>query len=159
MASVLTVSFSYKLCHFVLLSCKFPLYQVGKHEKMGMNVIPLKDVTPEEPKEITVNLLKNMDLNDAQNEKNRGEIVLKVLYKPFKEDETPVDEEDPNSVQKAPEGTPATGGLLAVIVHEATDVEGKHHTNPYVRLLFRGEEKKTKVYICILFLEFARFLS
>jgi hypothetical protein len=35
--------------------------------------------------------------------------------------------------------------LLVVIVHEAQDLEGKHHTNPYVRILFRGEEKKTKV--------------
>lgn len=45
---------------------------------------------------------------------------------------------------KAPEGTPAGGGLLVVIVHEAQDVEGKHHTNPYVRLLFKGEDKRTK---------------
>lgn len=118
--------------------------QIGKHDKMGMNVIPLKELTPEEPKVMTLNLLKNMDPNDVQNEKSRGQIVVEVLYKPFKEDEIPVDVQDSNELQKAPEGTPAGGGLLVVIIHEAQDVEGKHHTNPYARLLFRGEEKKTK---------------
>ncbi|OWM80931.1 synaptotagmin-2 [Punica granatum] len=118
--------------------------QVGKHEKMGMNVIPLKELTPEEPKEMTVPLLKNMDPNDTQNEKHRGELVVDVVYKPFKEDEIPKDVEDQNAVEKAPEGTPTGGGLLVVIVHEAQDVEGKHHTNPHVRILFRGEERKTK---------------
>lgn len=111
-----------------------------------MNVIPLKELIPEEPKELTMNLLKNMDPNDIQNEKQRGELTVELTYKPFKEDEIPKDAEDPNAVEKAPEGTPASGGLLVVIVHEAQDVEGKHHTNPHVRLLFRGEERKTKVY-------------
>ncbi|KAI6687660.1 hypothetical protein NL676_024488 [Syzygium grande] len=118
--------------------------QVGKHERMGMNVIPLKELTPEEPKIMTLNLLKNMDPNDVQNEKSRGDLVVEVVYKPFKEDEIPDDLEDSNAVDKAPEGTPAGGGLLVVIVHEAQDLEGKHHTNPYVRLFFRGEERKTK---------------
>ena len=97
---------------------------------------------------MTLDLLKNMDPNDVQNEKSRGQIVVEVLYKPFKDDEKPVDVQDSNELQKAPEGTPTGGGLLVVIIHEAQDVEGKHHTNPYVRLLFRGEEKKTKVHCC-----------
>ncbi|KAJ9675027.1 hypothetical protein PVL29_024121 [Vitis rotundifolia] len=118
--------------------------QVGKHDKMGMNVIPLKELTPDEPKVFTLDLLKNMDPNDVQNEKSRGQIVLEALYKPFKDTEIPTELEDPNAIQKAPEGTPAGGGLLVIIVHEAQEVEGKHHTNPYVRLLFRGEERKTK---------------
>ncbi|KAJ9675026.1 hypothetical protein PVL29_024121 [Vitis rotundifolia] len=123
--------------------------QVGKHDKMGMNVIPLKELTPDEPKVFTLDLLKNMDPNDVQNEKSRGQIVLEALYKPFKDTEIPTELEDPNAIQKAPEGTPAGGGLLVIIVHEAQEVEGKHHTNPYVRLLFRGEERKTKVYFNI----------
>ncbi|KAJ8424861.1 hypothetical protein Cgig2_003148 [Carnegiea gigantea] len=41
-------------------------------------------------------------------------------------------------------GTPAGGGVLVVIVHEAQDVEGKHHTNPFARIIFRGEKRKTK---------------
>ncbi|KAK6939325.1 C2 domain [Dillenia turbinata] len=118
--------------------------QVGKHDKMGMNVIPLKELTPDEPKEFTLDLLKNMDPNDPQNEKSRGQIVVEAMYKPFKVDEIPKESDNPNAVQKAPEGTPAGGGLLVIIVHEAQDVEGKHHTNPHVELLFRGERRKTK---------------
>ncbi|CAN6481278.1 unnamed protein product [Victoria cruziana] len=119
--------------------------QVGKHDKMGMNMVPLKDLLPDEPKTLTLDLLKNMDPSDPQNEKSRGQITLGVVYKPFKPDE-PANEigEDSGEVQKAPEGTPEGGGLLVVIVHEAQDLEGKHHTNPYVRLIFKGEKRKTK---------------
>lgn len=113
---------------------------------MGMNVIPLKELTPDESKVVTIDLLKNMDPNDAQNEKSRGQLVVELVYKPFKDNEIPNDIEDSNAVEKVPEGTPAGGGLLVVIVHEAQDVEGKHHTNPYVKLLFRGEERRTKVH-------------
>lgn len=115
---------------------------------MGMNVIPLKELAPEEMKTLTLDLLKNMDPNDTQNEKSRGQITLEVTYKPFKEDELAKDlTEDGDVLQKAPADTPEGGGVLVLIVHEAQDVEGKHHTNPYVRILFRGEEKKTKVSI------------
>lgn len=127
---------------------KFSVYdwdQVGSHEKMGMNVVPLNDLVPDEPKVLTLDLLKNLNQNDVQNEKSRGQLVLEVVYKPFKPDEMPQDFENSNQVEKAPEGTPAGGGLLAVIVHDAQDLEGKYHTNPSVRLLFRGEEKRTKV--------------
>ncbi|XP_027357090.1 synaptotagmin-2-like isoform X2 [Abrus precatorius] len=118
--------------------------QVGKHDKMGMNMIPLKELTLEEPKVFTLDLLKNMEPNDVQNEKSRGQIVLELTYKPFKEEELAKGFEKTLSIQKAPEGTPPGGGLLIVIIHEAQDVEGKYHTNPQVRLIFRGEERKTK---------------
>ncbi|XP_039138470.1 synaptotagmin-2-like [Dioscorea cayenensis subsp. rotundata] len=120
--------------------------QVGKHDKMGMNVVPLRDLTPDEPKILTLELLKNMDPNDVQNEKSRGQIILEVTYKPFQEGDAPKEgtDDDSGAVEKAPEGTPSGGGLLVVIVHEAQDLEGKHHTNPYVRVIFRGEERKTR---------------
>ncbi|CAA0807746.1 Synaptotagmin-1 [Striga hermonthica] len=118
--------------------------QVGKHDKMGTNVVPLKELPPDEPKHMTLDLLKNMDPNDVQNDKMRGQIELELTYKPFKEEDIPKDFENSGEVQKAPEGTPAGGGVLVVIVHEAQDVEGKHHTNPYVRIIFKGEERKTK---------------
>ncbi|OWM80412.1 hypothetical protein CDL15_Pgr019692 [Punica granatum] len=119
--------------------------QVGKHDKMGLSSVPLKDLIPEEPKEMTLNLLKTMDPNDPQNDKPRGQLVVELTYKPFKEDEMPRGFEETQTVQKAPEGTPAGGGLLVVIVHEAEDLDGKYHTNPYGKLTFRGEERKTKV--------------
>lgn len=112
---------------------------------MGVNVVSLKELNPDEPKILTLDLLKNLNPDDPQNEKSRGQLVLEVVYKPFKDDEMPKDMEDSNAMQKAPDGTPDGGGLLVVIVHEAQDLEGKHHTNPSVRLLFRGEEKRTKV--------------
>ncbi|XP_010265981.1 PREDICTED: synaptotagmin-2-like isoform X1 [Nelumbo nucifera] len=118
--------------------------QVGKHDKMGMNMITLKDLTPDEPKVMTLDLLKNMDPNDVQNERSRGQLEVEVTYKPFTEDDIPKEFEESNTVEKAPEGTPDGGGLLVVIVHEAQDVEGKHHTNPYARLIFKGEERRTK---------------
>ncbi|KAK9048610.1 hypothetical protein SSX86_032425 [Deinandra increscens subsp. villosa] len=124
--------------------------QVGKHDKMGMNVIPLKDVTPDEPKAMTLELLKNMDPNDTQNEKSRGQIMIELHYKPFSDDQLPVDGEE-NMIEKAPEGTPKGGGCLVVMIHQAEDLEGKHHTNPAVRVLFKGEEKKTKVNFIIWF--------
>ncbi|RHN61480.1 putative C2 domain-containing protein [Medicago truncatula] len=111
---------------------------------MGMNVITLKEVSPEEPKRFTLDLLKTMDPNDAQNEKSRGQIVVEVTYKPLNEEEMGKGFDETQTIPKAPEGTPAGGGQLVVIVHEAQDVEGKHHTNPQARLIFRGEEKKTK---------------
>lgn len=118
--------------------------QVGKHDKLGMNSVPLKELTPNEPKVMTLDLVKTMDSNDVQNDKSRGQLVVELTYKPFSEEDMPKDFEESNTVQKAPEGTPPDGGLLVVIVHEAQDLEGKHHTNPYVRILFRGEERKTK---------------
>ncbi|XP_057769257.1 synaptotagmin-1-like [Salvia miltiorrhiza] len=118
--------------------------QVGKHDKMGMNVVPLKDLPPDETKILTLDLLKNMDPNDNQNDKMRGQIVVELTYKPFKDDDLPKDVEESSEVQKAPDGTPPGGGALVVTVHEAQDVEGKHHTNPYVRIICKGEERKTK---------------
>ncbi|RCV06265.1 hypothetical protein SETIT_1G149300v2 [Setaria italica] len=119
--------------------------QVGKHDRIGMNVIPLKDITPDETKSITLNLLKSMDANDPANEKFRGQLTVDLTYKPFKDGDSDVETSDESGViEKAPDGMPEGGGLLVVIVHEAQDVEGKHHTNPYVRILFKGEERKTK---------------
>ncbi|RWW02627.1 hypothetical protein BHE74_00026254 [Ensete ventricosum] len=113
---------------------------------MGMNVIRLNELTPDEPKTLTLDLLKHPQSRDVQSDKSRGQIVVEALYKPFKEEELPKDvSENADEVEKAPDGTPSGGGLLVVIVHEAKDLEGKHHTNPYVRVTFRGEEKKTKV--------------
>ncbi|KAL4187395.1 hypothetical protein AMTRI_Chr09g38820 [Amborella trichopoda] len=118
--------------------------QIGKHDRMGMNVVPLKELTPNEPKTLTLDLRKTMDANDPQNEKSRGQITLELTYKPFKEEELASEVTEDVTVQNAPEGTPAGGGELVIIVHGAEDLEGKHHTNPYARILFRGEERKTK---------------
>lgn len=113
---------------------------------MGMNEVPLKDLTPDEPKLMTLELIKKKDTNDAQNNKSRGQLVVELIYKPFKEEELPKTfQQSKTLLVRAPDNTPDGGGMLVVIVHEAEDVEGKHHNNPYVRILFRGEKRKTKV--------------
>ncbi|XP_022146285.1 synaptotagmin-1-like isoform X2 [Momordica charantia] len=122
----------------------FDWEQIGKHDKMGMNVVPLKDLPPDELKVLTLELRKKVDPNDVENQKDRGQLVVEVIYKPFKEEEIPKGFDETHMVPKAPEGTPAGGGLLVVIVHGAEDVEGKHHTNPCARIFFRGDKKKTK---------------
>ena len=53
--------------------------------------------------------------------------------------------EEVSAMQTAPVGTPEGDGLIAVIIHEGEDLEGKHHTRPSVCVLFHGEEKRTKV--------------
>ncbi|XP_020586414.1 synaptotagmin-2 [Phalaenopsis equestris] len=122
----------------------FDWEKVGKHDKIGMQVIPLKQLSPDEPKTLTLELVKTMDLSETD-DKSRGQIVVELLYSPFKEDALPNEVvEDADGLEKAPEGTPAGGGLLVITIHEAEDLEGKHHTNPYARIIFKGEERKTK---------------
>ncbi|KAL6545933.1 hypothetical protein OROGR_009807 [Orobanche gracilis] len=59
--------------------------QVGKHEKMGMNIVPMKELPADESKNMTLDLVKTMDPND----KMRGQIELELTYKPSKEDDMP----------------------------------------------------------------------
>lgn len=59
--------------------------QIGAHDKMGMQVVPLADLEELVPKTMTVPLLKNMDANDEANTKKfRGELTFEMTYKPFK---------------------------------------------------------------------------
>jgi len=126
----------------------FDWEKIGAHEKMGMQIVPLKDLVEDEPKLYTVPLVKNMDPNDEANtKKSRGDITFEMTFKPFKEDdnESDIAAEAMDGTQRAPEGTSPNGGLLSVTIHQAEEVEGKHHTNPYVEVHFRGEKKKTSV--------------
>ncbi|CAM6087065.1 unnamed protein product [Calypogeia fissa] len=141
--------------------------KVGGHDKLGVQVVRLKQLNPDDQQTFTLNLLKNYDQSDPANKKNRGQITLALEYKQFdgneEEDEETDFEQiesennipdlsipkgstvsfDPSPVTIAP--TTTGGGLLVVIVHAAEDVEGKSHTNPYARIIFRGEKKRSKV--------------
>lgn len=113
---------------------------------MGMNIIRLNELNPDETKTLTLDLLKNLASVGVQNDKVRGQIAVEATYKPFKEVELPQDVSvKADEVNALPNGSASGSGLLVATVHEGQDLEGKHHTNPYVRLTFRGEEKKTKV--------------
>ena len=127
--------------------------QFGTHDKLGMQVIPLALLSPHETKEFTLNLVKNKNLNDPHNKKPRGQLVVELSYNPFKEGKEsfsePLEGRTRNETEiqgRTIEEPPSfQGGLLLVMVQGAQDVEGKNHTNPYALVLFRGEQKKTKV--------------
>ncbi|XP_010270400.1 PREDICTED: synaptotagmin-3-like [Nelumbo nucifera] len=126
--------------------------KVGTHDKLGMQVVPLRSLVPHEAKEFTLDLLKNTNPNDPQNKKQRGKIMVVLTFNPFKEDNNRFSghldiysrkESDTSMLYEDVHFSEA--GLLLVIVHGANDVEGKHHNNPYAMVLYKGEKKKTKL--------------
>ncbi|XP_047336317.1 synaptotagmin-3-like [Impatiens glandulifera] len=117
--------------------------KIGTHDKLGMQVIALKSLDPNERKEFTLDLQKTMNPNDPHNKKQRGQITVELTLMPFKKDDhTRKDESFGNDIdeQKQISGM----GLLLLTVIGAKEVEGNHHKNPYALVLFRGEERKTK---------------
>ncbi|KAL6987393.1 hypothetical protein U1Q18_013140 [Sarracenia purpurea var. burkii] len=123
----------------------------GAHDKLGMQVIPLKLLTPNKTKQFTLDLLHSTKPNDPHNKKQRGKIMVEMRFIPFKEDNErssgPLERQKRNGSEgKSPEDKALFGGgLLLVMVIGAEDVEGKHHNNPYALVHFRGEQRKTKV--------------
>lgn len=127
--------------------------KVGGHDKLGMQLVPLKLLKPYENKEFTLDLLKDTNINETPNKKPRGKIVVDLTFVPFKEDsmkfvgsseggyvrkESGIDVVSDDEVQEG-------AGLLSVVIQEADEVEGHHHNNPFAILTFRGEKKRTKV--------------
>ncbi|OEL22142.1 Synaptotagmin-3 [Dichanthelium oligosanthes] len=126
----------------------FDWEKVKMHDKLGMQVVPLRLLTPYESKQFELDLVRSMNPNDAQNKKNRGKLIVELTFDPFREDNSRTslasDGEGNASVRREGEGE-SSSGVLLVSVENAEDVEGKQHTNPYAEVLFRGERKKTKV--------------
>ncbi|XP_076910844.1 synaptotagmin-3-like [Bidens hawaiensis] len=124
--------------------------KVGSHDRLGMQVVPLKLLTANETMDLTLDLLKNTNVADPHKKRERGQIMLELTYAPFKEDcemfsgpLTPVKRD--NSVGSGCESPIGAGaGVLLVTIQGAEDVEGQHHSNPYAMVIFRGETKKTK---------------
>ncbi|KQK17231.1 hypothetical protein BRADI_1g33150v3 [Brachypodium distachyon] len=124
----------------------FDWEKVKMHDKMGMQVIPLRSLAPYESKLFTLDLLRSMNPNDQHNKKNRGKLVVELTFDPFREDNsTPAVISDGEGNVSIKRDIPAGGGVLLVSVENAEDVEGKRHTNPYAVVLFRGEKRETKV--------------
>ncbi|KAK2993120.1 hypothetical protein RJ640_021792 [Escallonia rubra] len=126
--------------------------KVGAHDRLGVQVVPLKRLIPNETKEFTLDLLKNTDISDPHNRKQRGQIVVKLTYAPFREDSDkfsgPLDGfQRKESASDRADGneSPTGAGLLMVTIQGAQDVEGKRHNNLYALVLFRGEKKKSKM--------------
>ncbi|XP_022745863.1 synaptotagmin-3-like isoform X2 [Durio zibethinus] len=126
--------------------------KVGAHDKLGMQFIPLKLLTPYETKEFNLNLLKHTKVNDPEDTKQRGKIVVELTYAPFREDSMNLDGvqdgygRKESGLDRPSDSEVFSGaGLLSVMVQGAEDVEGERHNNPYAVVLFRGETKKTKM--------------
>ncbi|CAK7325451.1 unnamed protein product [Dovyalis caffra] len=127
--------------------------KVGGHDRLGMQLVPLKALTARETKEFTLDLLKHTNISDSQDKKRRGQIMLELTYVPFREDSIKFSGplvgnggNESGSDRSSSDNVSLSGaGLLSVLVQGAEDVEGNHHTNPYALVLFRGERKKTKM--------------
>ncbi|TYH22147.1 hypothetical protein ES288_A04G103800v1 [Gossypium darwinii] len=46
--------------------------KVGTHDKLGMQIVPLRLLIPHKTQESSFNLVKNTNPNDSQNKKRRG---------------------------------------------------------------------------------------
>ncbi|KDP29129.1 hypothetical protein JCGZ_16518 [Jatropha curcas] len=125
--------------------------QVGNHDRLGMQQVPLRLLTPYETKNFTLDLVKDINSDDPQNGNYRGKLVVEMTFSPFKEDSGRSSEHLENYVRKRSEDRSIKedifvhrGGLLLVMVERAEDVEGNYHNNPYALVIFRGEQKQTK---------------
>ncbi|XWS75161.1 hypothetical protein CRYUN_Cryun01aG0061200 [Craigia yunnanensis] len=122
--------------------------KVGTHDRLGMQFVPLKLLTPYETKEFKLDLLKHTDINDPLDKKQRGKIVVELTYAPFREDSIKLDgygRKESGFDRPSDSEVFSGAGLLSVMVQGAEDVEGENHNNPYAVVLFRGETKKTKM--------------
>ncbi|KAK9079308.1 hypothetical protein SSX86_000979 [Deinandra increscens subsp. villosa] len=129
----------------------FDWEKVGLHDKLGMQVIPLMVLKPHEKKELTVGLVKNLDSSDIRNRKPRGSITVELTFVPFVEENMgpngPIDfymrkETVSKRLGRSFVNRP---GLLLVTVIGAKSVEGKHHSNPFALVVFKGDKRKTKL--------------
>lgn len=126
--------------------------QVGPHDKLGMQVVPLRQLSPHEGEEFTLDLLKNQNPNDSHNRRPRGKLIVELKFDPFKEESgrfsghLDASIRNQSRVPSISEDESFSGsGLLLVTVVGAQDVVGKRHNNPYALILFGGDRKKTKV--------------
>ncbi|ESR49685.1 Synaptotagmin-3 [Citrus sinensis] len=126
--------------------------KVGGHDRLGMQLVPLKLLTPHETKEFTLDLLKHTNISDPKDMKQRGKIVVELTYVPFKEDSIKFSSvskkysrKGSGNDQSSDEEALSGAGLLSVLVQGAEDVEGENHNNPYAIILYKGDKKRTKM--------------
>ncbi|XP_028773594.1 synaptotagmin-3 [Neltuma alba] len=119
--------------------------KVGGHDRLGMQLIPLKLLKPCESKEFTLDLLKDTNVSEPPNKKPRGQIVVDLTFAPFREESSKFGGHLENGSDRVSDDDVQGAGLLSVLIQEAEEVEGKSHNNPYALVFFRGERKKTKM--------------
>ncbi|XP_009343270.1 synaptotagmin-3-like [Pyrus x bretschneideri] len=144
---------------------QFDLYdweQIGTHDFLGMQIVPLKVLIPHETKELTLDLVKNTNPYDPVNKKGRGHLIVELTYNPFIDDHGnysgPLDGKvagEKSHQSKSRKGSKdfscfsslEAAGLLSVTVQGAEDVSGKNRSNPnpYALVSFGEETKITKM--------------
>lgn len=141
--------------------------QIGTHDFLGMQIVPLKVLIPHETKELTLDLVKNTNPYDPVNKKGRGHLIVELTYNPFIDDHGnysgPLDGKvvgEKSHQSKSRKGSIdfscfsslEAAGLLSVTVQGAEDVSGKNRSNPnpYALVSFGEETKITKVSILAL---------
>lgn len=124
--------------------------KVGEDDKIGMQLVPLKELTPNEPKKFTLDLLKNTNMNDPHNKKPRGTLEVELTFDPFKLESDSFkglgtfSQKQVSVDRTLADELLSEAGLLSVTVVGAEDLEAvKYHTNAYAQILFRGERRKT----------------
>lgn len=124
--------------------------KVGEDDKIGMQLVPLKELTPNEPKKFTLDLLKNTNMNDPHNKKPRGTLEVELTFDPFKLESDSFkglgtfSQKQVSLDRTLADELLSEAGLLSVTVVGAEDLEAvKYHTNAYAQILFRGERRKT----------------
>ena len=119
----------------------------GKDHLMSIAAIPLKDCLPEKPRVVNLGLVKDLPKEAAAGvaPKYLGYISAQLTYQPFSEGEEVEGMEAHPQLDEAMASLPVGGGALRVTVHSGEDLEGKNHSNPYIKVRFREQERKTKV--------------
>ncbi|KAM5559793.1 synaptotagmin-3-like [Rosa sericea] len=144
--------------------------QIGAHDPLGMQILPLKLLTPYDTQEFTLDLVNSTNPYDPQNKKKRGQLMVELTYNPFIEESGsgiynsgPVDGDQVVDGKKLGiksqirSRKPSmfvdmssqidAAGLLLVTVQGAEELESKlyDNPNPYVLVRFSGEKRKTKM--------------
>ncbi|PWA79941.1 protein kinase-like domain-containing protein [Artemisia annua] len=108
------------------------------HHKMWMNVMPLKDLIPEQQKTLTLDLSKHVDSNHLENNSSYGQLIIELMYKPLTCEEVLTISEEAKEMNMPPK----VGGWLVVTIIEAEDIQVTH---PFVCVTIQNDKKQTKL--------------
>lgn len=100
--------------------------QIGADDNLGMQALPLRELTPRHSHVWKLDLL-------------RGNMIVETTL--IFQDRI----ESGGLISVTANERIEFGGLLSITIRGANYVEGKYHRNPYAVIQFRGEYKKTKM--------------
>ncbi|PWA65708.1 C2 domain-containing protein [Artemisia annua] len=104
--------------------------------KMWMNVVPLKDLIPEQQKTLTLDLSKHADSNHLENNNSYGQLIIELMYKPLTCEEVLTNSEEAKEMNMPLK----VGGWLVVTIIEAEDIRVTH---PFVYVTIQNDRRQT----------------